>query len=89
MAQIMTKMSTKGQVVIPSEVRKKLGLEPGTPISIEVSGHRLIIEPQTLKAKIQHIKAMRGITAGRPSGTDMLLEDRRMERERELREEGW
>jgi len=32
---------------------------------------------------------MQGCTAGFGSGTDMLLEDRRLERARELREEGW
>jgi hypothetical protein len=32
---------------------------------------------------------MRGCTAGYPSGTEMLLEDRRIERQRELEENGW
>jgi hypothetical protein len=30
-----------------------------------------------------------GITAGGQSGTDMLLEDRRREREMELAKDGW
>jgi hypothetical protein len=29
------------------------------------------------------------MTAGGPSGTDLLLEDRRLEHERHLREKGW
>jgi len=49
----------------------------------------VILETDTLAAKRRLIKAMRGITAGGPSGTELLLEDRRLERERELAEEGW
>jgi hypothetical protein len=46
-------------------------------------------EPITLEQKLRRIKAVRGITAGSPSGTEMLLEDRRLKRERELAEEGF
>jgi hypothetical protein len=47
------------------------------------------LRPETLATKLAMIKKMRGITAGGPSLCDELLEDRRRERERELREEGW
>jgi hypothetical protein len=43
----------------------------------------------TLEEKLRLIEELRGITKGYPSGTDMLLEDRRLERERELEKEGW
>jgi hypothetical protein len=42
-----------------------------------------------MAAKLRLISEMRGCTAGLPSGTEMLLEDRRLERKRELEEEGW
>jgi hypothetical protein len=48
-----------------------------------------IQEPITLEEKLRRIKTVRGITAGSQSGTEMLLEDRRLERERELAEEGF
>jgi len=35
------------------------------------------------------IDLVMGLTAGGPSGCDLLLEDRRHERERELVEDGW
>jgi AbrB family looped-hinge helix DNA binding protein len=76
-------------LVIPASIRQQLGIEPGTPVALRVEGQRLILEPRTLKAKLRLIDEMQGVTAGLPSGTDMLLEDRRIERERELREEGW
>lgn len=82
-------VSTKGQMVIPAAIREELGIEPGTRVSIRRDGPELVIRPETLAAKLAMIKKMRGVTAGHGSGTDMLLEDRRLERERELREEGW
>jgi hypothetical protein len=49
----------------------------------------VVRKPMTVEEKLRLIDEMRGCTAGYPSGTDMLLEDRRLERERELAEEGW
>jgi AbrB family looped-hinge helix DNA binding protein len=84
-----TTVSTKGQVVIPAAIRDELKIEPGTRIAVRLEGGRIILDPETLAAKLRKIKEMRGYTAGGPSMTDELLEDRRKERERELREEGW
>jgi bifunctional DNA-binding transcriptional regulator/antitoxin component of YhaV-PrlF toxin-antitoxin module len=75
--------------VIPAAIREALGIEAGTRVANRQEGTRLILEPETLAAKLRLIKEMRGCTAGLPSGTDMLLEDRRLERARELAEEGW
>jgi len=89
MQQLRTKISTKGQVVIPAAVRVQLGLEPGTTMAITVDGTKVILETDTVARKLRLIKELRGITAGGPSMTDALLEERRLERERELAEEGW
>jgi AbrB family looped-hinge helix DNA binding protein len=89
MEQIFTTVSSKGQLVIPAAIRQALEIEPGTRVLIRQEGTRLILEPETRAAKLRLIKEMRGCTAGYPSGTDMLLEDRRIERARELEKEGW
>ena len=89
MAGPSSTVSTKGQIVIPASLREKYGIGPGTRVKFIEDGPHLVLELDTVEARIQRMKALRGITAGGPSGTDMLLEDRRLERERELREEGW
>lgn len=89
METIHITVSSKGQIVIPAPIREELGIERGTRVAVRVEGGQVILDPQSLEAKLRRIKAMRGYTAGSPSGTDILLEDRRLERERELREEGW
>ena len=89
MERVFTTVSSKGQIVIPVSFRESMEIEQGTRIAFRQEGARLILEPDTLAAKLRRIKEMRGCTAGLPSGTDMLLEDRRLERKRELEEEGW
>jgi AbrB family looped-hinge helix DNA binding protein len=89
MEQILVTVSSKGQLVIPAKIREALGIESGTRVAIYQEGGRLILDPQSLEAKLRRIKAMRGYTAGGRSGTEILLEDRRLERERELRDEGF
>ncbi len=86
---VFATVSSKGQLVIPAAIRKELGIEPGTRVAIRRDGARVILDPQSLEAKLRKIDEMCGYTAGGPSGTDILLEERRLERERELREEGW
>jgi AbrB family looped-hinge helix DNA binding protein len=89
MERLYTTVSSKGQMVIPAVVRQQLGIETGTRIAVRVEGARVILDPESLAAKLRLIEEVRGCTAGGPSGTDLLLADRRLERERELREEGW
>jgi len=89
MERAFSNVSTKGQVVIPAAIREKYGIGPGTRVEFIEEGPRIVLELDTIESRIQRIKALRGITAGGPSGTDLLLEERRLERERELREEGW
>ena len=43
-----TKMSTKGQIVIPKRLREKLGLQPGDPLAMAVDGERLVLRKITL-----------------------------------------
>ena len=50
-----TKVSTKGQVVLPVTIRRKLGLRPGDPLDAKVEGGRIVLTPRRKrkwKAKI-------------------------------------
>lgn len=87
--ELFAVVSTKGQMVIPAAIRESLGIEPGTRVAIRQQGTEVVLRPETLAAKLALIEKMYGCTSGNPSGTDILLEDRRHDRERELREEGW
>lgn len=42
---IQTQVSTKYQVVIPKEVRKKIKIQPGQKMNINVSGEQIILSP--------------------------------------------
>lgn len=68
-------VSTKGQLVIPAELREELGIRPGTRIAIIRDGNRIILEP----VNAAYIRALRGSTAGGPSMADALLKERRQE----------
>jgi len=40
-----TRLSTKGQVVLPQQVRENLGLRPGDPLDARIDGQRIILTP--------------------------------------------
>jgi AbrB family looped-hinge helix DNA binding protein len=43
---VNAKLSSKGQIVIPKEIRKHLGLKPGDQVKLEIlEGRRAVIEP--------------------------------------------
>ena len=44
-----TKLSSKGQVVIPKRLREKLGLEAGDHLVVTLEGDRLILRKLTLE----------------------------------------
>jgi AbrB family looped-hinge helix DNA binding protein len=68
-------LSTKGQLVIPAEVRASLGLTAGTRFAISVDGNRLVLQPITERL----VDEMMGMFAGGPSMADELQADRRAE----------
>ena len=50
-----TKLSTKGQVVLPRPIRHKLGLQPGDPLDARVENGSVVLTPRrkrTSRAKI-------------------------------------
>jgi AbrB family looped-hinge helix DNA binding protein len=42
-----TTVSTKGQIIIPAELREEMKLPPGTRMSIQRDGHTLVLRPVT------------------------------------------
>jgi len=41
-----TKVSTKGQVVLPGPLRRRLGIRAGDPLDINVESGRIVLTPQ-------------------------------------------
>jgi AbrB family looped-hinge helix DNA binding protein len=46
-----TKLSTKGQVVLPVQIRRKLGLQTGDPLDTEVEGGRIVLTPRRPRSR--------------------------------------
>jgi AbrB family looped-hinge helix DNA binding protein len=70
-----TTVSTKGQIVIPSEIRETLGISAGTRVIFTVEGNRLVLQPVNEKL----IDDTMGMFAGGPSMADELQRERRAE----------
>jgi AbrB family looped-hinge helix DNA binding protein len=82
MTSYRTVVSSKGQVVIPAELREQFGLEKGTPATWTEEEGRLVLTPMTEK----RLKAIRGFlkpAPGEPSAFEALFEERERERKRE------
>ncbi len=60
MAATYTTLSTKGQVIIPAEMREDLHLLPGTKLAIERAGDAIILHPIT----DEFIESLHGCTEG-------------------------
>jgi len=79
-----TVISSKGQVIIPAEMRERYGLKKGTPATWTEEKGRLILTPIT----VQRIREIRGFLKpqpGEPSMFEELFAERAREREREDR----
>lgn len=67
-----TRATTKGQIVIPAELRKKYGITGGTRIIIIDTGEEIILRPLTP----QYLKNLRGSLKG-SGALKVLMEERR------------
>ena len=46
-----TKLSTKGQIVLPGPIRRKLGLQVGDPLDAKVDGGRIVLTPRSTRSR--------------------------------------
>ncbi|MBZ5645060.1 MAG: AbrB/MazE/SpoVT family DNA-binding domain-containing protein [Acidobacteriia bacterium] len=46
-----TTVSTKGQVVVPSSIRRKLGLQPGDSLEASLEGQRIVLTPRRVRPR--------------------------------------
>lgn len=81
---MVLKLSSKGQLVIPKEIRKALDLQPGTEFEVELVNRRIILRPIMDKEKLNKIlKELRGLAEGTDLLKDLEAEHRwELERER-------
>ena len=73
MIRQITTVSTKGQFVIPAEMRDLLGIRPGTRIAVTQEGSKIVLEPVSEEL----VDRTRGMFAGGPSLSDDLKRERR------------
>ena len=73
----LSTVTTKGQLVIPSKLRRKYAIRKGTQVAFLEEENRLILQPLTP----EFIRGLRGSLKGEPSALKQLLEDRQRERD--------
>jgi len=79
------KITAKGRLTVPSRIRRRFGIKPGTRVNFVEEGDRIIFQPVTR----EYISSFRGIfklKPGEKSVVQELLEERRAEKEKEDRE---
>jgi len=80
---MVTYATVKGQIVIPSRLRRKYGIKAGTRIDVMDEGSRIVLQPITR----EFIHGLRGVMKG-AGALQILTEARRKERERENGKKG-
>ena len=78
------KINAKGRLTVPSRIRRRFGIKPGTRINLVEEGDHIIFQPITN----EYINSFCGVFKQKPgekSVVQELLEERRAERVRENR----
>lgn len=61
---MLTTLSTKGQVVVPGRIRRKLGLQPGDTLEARVEGQHIVLTPR--KARPRKARIIQDSVTGLP-----------------------
>ena len=48
---VTTKVSTKGQLVLPQALRRKMNLRPGDTFDVKIEGDRIVLVPRRKRAR--------------------------------------
>ena len=71
-------VTSKGQLVIPVRIRRKLGIRPGTKVCFVERGSDILFQPITK----QYVRSMSGMLNSATSVTEELLDERKRDRTR-------
>jgi AbrB family looped-hinge helix DNA binding protein len=74
-----TVVTTKGQVVIPSKIRRKYNIKRGTKLYIEERGEEIVLKPVTP----EYFEKLAGILPTKGKLSKALLRERSADKERE------
>ena len=80
---VTTTVTSKGQVVIPSKIRRHLNIKKGTRLSISEKGNEIVLKPLTK----EYFESIAGIAGTKGKGVAALLEDRA--REKAIEDRKW
>ena len=61
---MQTKLSTKGQVVLPGPLRRKLGIRAGDPLEVKAEAGRIILTPQ--RTRLRKVRIVTDPVTGLP-----------------------
>jgi AbrB family looped-hinge helix DNA binding protein len=75
------RINTRGQITIPAELRKRLGIRIGTRITLTEEGARLVMTP--IERLLDEIQGFLKPRPGETSAFEMHFEERKRERMRE------
>ena len=70
-------VTTKGQLVIPSKLRRKYGILKGTRVAMIEEDSRIVLQPLTK----EFVQSLRGSLKGRRSALQALKEGRKQDRD--------
>ena len=66
-------VTTKGQLVIPARIRRKLGIKPGTKVCFVERGGEILFQPVTK----EYIRSLCGMLKSATLVTEELLSERK------------
>lgn len=72
----MAKVDSKGRIVLPQEVRERLGITPGTEVEVREEDGKAVVEPEENPEQIiERMEQLIKETSSRREGTMSLDED--------------
>ncbi|WP_136601201.1 AbrB/MazE/SpoVT family DNA-binding domain-containing protein [Salinigranum halophilum] len=81
----MAKVDSKGRIVLPKEVRERLGISPGTEVTVHEEDGKAVVEPEDdpdriverMELLVEETSSERGETTPLDEGTDPIAEKHR------------
>ena len=77
--KMLIRMSSKGQVVLPADIRRKYRLDAGAELELLDVGDHLVVWPVSTNA-VSHLRGLLAAGPGEQSLVDALMKSRAAER---------